>query len=112
MLGVTHQEYLRCMHQFAALARIHRCDAATERGAGAIAHFDEDHYIGIEHHQVEFSASRMRVACEQLQTMRLQVGEGDSLDCVAAGAARSYRHAVIGSVGVVSDRYGDAAGEA
>ncbi len=71
MPWVAEQEGLRGAHQLAALAGIDRGRAAAEHRAGAIADFDEDQRVAIQHDQVELAATRLRVAREQAQAVRL-----------------------------------------
>lgn len=87
MLRVSHHEHLRSMYQLAALAPIHGSGTTSERGFGPVADFDEHQRAVIQHHQVQLAAARLRIPRKELQAMPLQVGEGSSLDDVAAGAA-------------------------
>ena len=85
--GLSRQEHVRGVHQLSLLGCIDRCQATAKRLACAVAHFNEDHHVAIPHHQVELAAARPRVSRQQLQAMRLQVGEGGGFDRSAAGAA-------------------------
>ena len=86
------KEALRRVHQPAALAGVDRRHAAAEGLRLAVTHFDEHHRRrtrpgGVLHHQVELTATVVRVGGEFGQSRALQQIACSDFDSLPTGAS-------------------------
>ncbi len=77
--GVTSEKQRCRPDDPALLVTVHGSRGRRKPGAAATANLDEHHAAGIEHHQVQFAATRAEVAGEQPESVAPQQFEGSRL---------------------------------